>query len=37
MNIERESPITSRGREKQGLRLFMIVKPDGGRYLTEIE
>jgi len=37
MNIEKEFSITSKEKEDQGLRLFTIVKPDGGRYLTELE
>ena len=37
MNVEKGFSITSQEKERQDLRLFMIVKPDGGRYLAELE
>lgn len=37
MTLENEGAITFQEREGQRARLFIIVKPDGGRYLNEIE
>lgn len=37
MSTEYEYKNTPKERETTGERLFMLVKPDGGRYLTEIE
>lgn len=35
--VKNKKDIELEVKEKQNLRLFMIVKPDGGRYLTELE
>lgn len=37
MSPERELPKTTQERENPGPRLFVIVKPDGSRYLSELE